>query len=46
MTKPIESIMKVKEFEWEEVKKQQDIKREKNGGFEDRIYLDFIKEEA
>lgn len=42
----VESIMKVKEFEWEEVKKQQDIKREKNGGFEDRIYLDFIEEEA
>ena len=38
--------MKVKNFKWEEVKKQQDNKREKNGGFKDRIYLDFIEEEA
>jgi len=41
----IESIMKVKNISWDDVRKAQDIKREKNGGFEKRIYLETVEED-
>ena len=40
----IESIMRVKKIEWEEVKEKQKDKRIINGGFKDKIYLDYIEE--
>ena len=41
----IESIMKVKNISWDDVRKEQDIKREKNGGFRDKIYLESVEED-
>lgn len=41
----IESIMKVKNISWDEVREAQNIKREKNGGFKDRLYLESVEED-
>ena len=41
----IESIMKVKDISWDEVREAQNIKREKNGGFKDRLYLESVEED-
>lgn len=41
----IESIMKVKNISWDEVRETQNIKREKNGGFKDRLYLESVEED-
>ncbi len=35
----IDSIMKTKNITWDEVKKAQEIKRNKKGGFDNKIYL-------
>ena len=42
----IESIMRVKKISWEDVRKAQDIKREKNGGFLNKIYLESVSEKV
>ena len=41
----IESIMKVKNISWDEVIEVQDTKRDKNGGFRDRLYLESVEED-
>ena len=41
----IESIMKIKNITWEEVKNIQEIKRNKKGGFNDKIYLIDVEQE-
>ena len=40
----IESIMKVKKITWEDVKEKQEKKRDEKGGFENKIYLEFVEE--
>lgn len=40
----IESIMKVKNISWEDVKKAQTEKRAKRGGFDSKIYLESVEE--
>jgi len=40
----IESIMKFKNISWDEVKKIQEDKKNKRGGFQDRIYLESVEE--
>ena len=41
----IESIMKVKNISWDEVREVQNTKRDKNGGFKDRLYLESVEED-
>ena len=41
----IESIMKVKNISWDEVREVQSKKRYKNGGFKDRLYLESVEED-
>lgn len=41
----IESIMRVRNISWDEVREAQNIKREKNGGFKDRLYLESVEED-
>lgn len=41
----IESIMKIKNITWEQIREKQKWKREKKGGFEDKIYLAFVEQE-
>ena len=41
----IESIMKFRKIEWEDVKKIGDQKRIKKGGFDNKIYLEYVEEE-
>lgn len=41
----LETIMKQKNITWQEVRKVQDAKRLKNGGFQDKIFLDYVEEE-
>lgn len=41
----IESIMRVKNIKWEEVRKIQDKKRDKKGSFNDKIYLEYVEED-
>lgn len=40
----IESIMSVKNISWDEVREIQNSKRNKRGGFEDKIYLETVEE--
>lgn len=40
----IESIMKFKNISWEQVKDIQESKRNEKGGFEDKIYLEYVEE--
>lgn len=40
----IETIMKVKNLTWDEVRKIQMEKKEKKGGFENKIYLESVDE--
>lgn len=40
----IESIMRVKNISWDEVRKVQEDKRNKRGGFQDKIYLESVEE--
>lgn len=40
----IESIMKFKNISWDEVRKVQEDKRNKRGGFQDKIYLETVEE--
>ena len=41
----MESIMKIKNIQWEEVKKIQTKKRDKKGSFDRKIYLEYVEEE-
>lgn len=41
----LENIVKVKNINWEDVKKIQEEKRRKKGGFIDKIYLEYVEEE-
>lgn len=41
----IENIMREKNITWEEVKEKKEEKRNKKGGFLDRIYLECVEEE-
>ena len=41
----IQSIMKAKKIKYEELKNVQDMKREKNGGFSNKIYLIEVEQE-
>jgi len=41
----IESIMKVKNISWDEVREAQSNKKNKNGGFKDRLYLESVEED-
>lgn len=40
------SIMKVKNIAWEDVKNIADKKREKRGGFDKKIYLEYVDEDV
>ena len=40
------SIMKVKNITWEDVKNIADKKREKRGGFDKKIYLEYVDEDV
>lgn len=40
----IETIMKVKNLTWDEVRKIQMEKKEKKGGFDNKIYLESVEE--
>ena len=41
----MESIMKIKNIQWKEVKKVQTKKRDKKGSFDKKIYLEYVEEE-
>ena len=41
----MESIMKIKNIQWEEVKKIQTKKRDKKGSCDRKIYLEYVEEE-
>lgn len=41
-----ESIMKVKNYSWDEVEEAQKNKLEKNGGFYERIFLETVEEDT
>ena len=41
----IESIMAVKEINWADVNKLREEKRNKKGGFIEKIYLEYVEEE-
>ena len=40
----IENIMKMKNITWDKIKKLQNAKREKKGGFQNKIYLEYVEE--
>lgn len=40
----VESIMKIKNISWDEVKEKQQEKKRKKGGFSERIYLEYVDE--
>lgn len=39
----LEAIAKVKNIDWEDVRKEQKFKRDKRGAFEEKIYLEGVK---
>lgn len=41
----MESIMKIKNIQWEDVKKIQEKKKNKKGSFNRKIYLEYVEEE-
>lgn len=45
VTEVIESIMRVKGITWEQVRIVQEEKRSKKGGFQDRLYLEYVEED-
>ena len=45
MMEVIETIMQVKNIDWEQVKKAQKDKKKRKGGFQNKIYLELVEED-